>query len=304
MPQLVWTATAEGKINYYNKAIGRFWPSQDTATGEYDWRDIIHPDDLDRTQQEWNSAAAAVRDYSCSHRLRMGDGSYRWHLSRAIPQRQVSDTEIMWFGTATDIDELKQAEHDHKLLLEELNHRVKNTLALVQGIATLTFRSFDHPAASLSAFHARLAALAKAHDLLVRDHWQAVTLKEIVATTVGALGVAVDRITATGDDVRLSGRTGVMVAMAMHELSTNAVKYGALSNEKGSVIIRWNLLDTIPGGFEIHWKETGGPIVQPPTCKGFGSRLIQQALASMINGEALLDFQPEGLSCTIRGRDV
>ncbi|KRD32718.1 hypothetical protein ASE36_02520 [Rhizobium sp. Root274] len=304
MPQLVWTADADGRVTYYNRRIAEFWPARDPVTGLFDWHNLVHPDDLERTNHDWSIAAADGRDYACDHRLRMADGSYRWHLSRAVLHRNVSDANFCWFGTATEIEDLKQSENDRKLLLLELNHRVKNTLSLVQAIATLTFRSLEDPATALGAFHTRLSSLARTHDLLVRDDWQELSLKELVLTTTGALGVASDRIDVSGDDVRLSGRIGVMVAMAIHELGTNAVKYGALSNESGVITIRWETLADVSSGFQIEWKEAGGPLVHPPSKQGFGSKLIRQALASTIEGEARFDFEPDGLKCIIWGRQM
>lgn len=303
MPQLVWTATPDGQVDYYNQRIETFGPARDPVTGAFDWRAIIHPDDIERTQQAWQ-AAAGGRDYNCSHRLRMADGSYRWHLSRATAHIEEADGSLRWFGTATDIDDLKRSEDDRRLLLLELNHRVKNSLAIVQSIATQSFRKSSDPGAALNTFHVRLAALARTHDLLVRDDWQELGVDEIVLTTIDGLGVARERIRGAGEDVRLSGRIAVMVAMAIHELGTNAIKYGALSGESGAVAIRWKRLDTAPPGFELVWRETGGPPARPPSRQGFGSRLIGQALASAIQGEARFDFEPEGLTCTIRGNSL
>lgn len=302
MPQLVWTVNAQGQVDYYNKRIAAFWPARDPDTGLFDWRKIVHPDDLARTMQEWEAAATSGHDYACDHRLKMRDGSYRWHLSRANSQQEVSDIDIRWVGTATDIEELKRSEHERQLLLQELNHRVKNTLALVQGIASLSFRSFDDHKTALSAFHARLAALARTHDLLVRDDWQELSVSEVILSTVAALGVEVHRIDLAGDDFKLSGRNGVMVGMAIHELGTNAIKYGALSGPSGRVHIDYRKMQTEPVGFQIFWEEKGGPAVTPPSRKGFGSRLIQQALASMIEGEALIEYKADGVRCSITGR--
>lgn len=302
MPQLVWTVNAQGQLDYYNKRIEAFWPARDPDTGLFDWRNIVHPDDLVRTTREWEEAATGGHNYACGHRLRMHDGSYRWHLSRASLQQEVSDIDIRWVGTATDIEDLKRSENDRQLLLQELNHRVKNTLALVQGIASLSFRGFDDHKLALSAFHSRLTALARTHDLLVRDDWQELSLSEIILTTIAALGVDADRIDFSGDDFKLSGRTGVMVGMAIHELGTNAIKYGALSSEGGLVNINCEMIEAETMRFKIRWKETGGPTVQAPSRIGFGSRLIQQALASMIEGEALIHYDADGVRCTVAGR--
>lgn len=302
MPQLVWTVNAQGQVDYYNERIEAFWPARDPDTGLFDWRKIVHPDDLARTVQEWEAAATGGHDYACDHRLKMRDGSYRWHLSRANSQQEVSDIDIRWVGTATDIEDLKRSEHERQLLLQELNHRVKNTLALVQGIASLSFRSLEDHKTALSAFHARLAALARTHDLLVRDDWQELNVSEVILTTVAALGVEENRIHLSGDDFRLSGRHGVMIGMAIHELGTNAIKYGAMSNESGSVHIDCKMIQAEPLGFQILWEEKGGPTVISPSRSGFGSRLIQQALASMIEGEAQIEYETNGVRCKIAGR--
>lgn len=300
MPQLVWTANIEGQVTYYNRRIKEFWPAIDMATGVYNWRNVVHPDDLELTERQWSAASLNRCDYSCEHRLRMADGSYRWHLSRAIAH--TSESEVYWFGTATDIDALMSSEQHRKVLVEKLNHRVKNILTLVQAIASMSFKELTDPKISLNSFQSRLGALARAHDRLVSDEYQEIGLEDIIWSTADTLGVIRSRLDIDGENIRLSGRAGVMVAMAIHELSTNAIKYGALSNDVGSVIIRCRSLSADSDFFEITWTETGGPSVQTPSRQGFGSRLIRQALASTIGGSAHFVFEPSGLICTISGR--
>jgi two-component sensor histidine kinase len=197
-------------------------------------------------------------------------------------------------STGVDIHDRKRAEEHTKLLLNELNHRVKNTLAVVQGIAQQTFKDTDP--VGRQAFEGRLAALSKAHSLLTERSWSPAPLRAIVADVSHVCGAARDRIRAEGPDVMLSPRQALSIAMALHELCTNAVKYGALSNDSGVVNFTWGVRD---GVLEMHWRESGGPKVEAPKARGYGSRMIERALAHDLQGTARLDFRPEGVVCVI-----
>lgn len=200
-----------------------------------------------------------------------------------------------------DITERKQAEKHRELLVDELNHRVKNTLALVQAIAHQTFKGSAVPEELRTTFENRLTALAAAHDLLTRANWEQALLEELVSRVVAATGGYNNRITMTGPAVVLDPKTAVTFAMALHELCTNALKYGALSTEAGHVDIRWSMSAAPDAHLTLIWRERGGPLVEVPRRKGFGSIMIEQALAQEIAGEIEMDFAPEGLECTIRG---
>ncbi len=300
MPQLVWTASSKGEVTYYNRRLSAYAAALDPQSGRFDWRMIVHPDDVDRTGAAWSAAVSQQTEYACDHRLKMADGSFRWHLSRALPLDGEA-ADFLWYGTATDIDDLKRAEHDRQVLVEELSHRVKNTLALVQAIASQTFRPDNDPAAARASFASRLRALGSAHDLLVREQWRELGLAEIVTRTLSALGVGSDRVTAAGPDIRLGGRVGVFMSMVLHELATNALKYGALSVDRGRIAIVWQADPSRPGGFQFEWTETGGPAVEPPSREGFGSRLIQQAMAQAIRGDATILYEATGLRCVLAG---
>jgi len=230
----------------------------------------------------------------------MSDGSFRWHLSRALPLDDET-ADFVWYGTATDIDDLKRAERDRQILVEELGHRVKNTLALVQAIASQTFRPDSDAALARASFTSRLQALAGAHDLLVREQWREIGIAEIVTRTLSTVGIGMDRFTAVGPDIRLVGRIGVFMSMALHELATNALKYGALSMDGGKVGITWQVDQARTGGFRFEWAETGGPRVASPSRKGFGSKLIEQAMAQAIRGDATILYEATGVRCVLAG---
>jgi PAS domain S-box-containing protein len=199
-------------------------------------------------------------------------------------------------ATVAGIAERKRAEAQRELLLAELNHRVKNTLAVVQGLAHQTFRSTDQPARM--AFEGRLEALASAHDLLTRSHWESTSLARLAADTLQTGGASGQRITAEGPHVLLSPHAALTIALALHELFTNALKYGALSSDAGTVSFRWKP-DAEEGKLTMEWLERGGPPVAQPSHKGFGSLLLERTLARDLGGRVALSFEPEGVACVI-----
>jgi PAS domain S-box-containing protein len=196
-----------------------------------------------------------------------------------------------------DVTEQRRAEERQRLLVNELNHRVKNTLAVVQGLALQSFKGDRDIASARDAFQQRLAALAAAHDLLTRESWEGATLEQLVQQALGLYNGHERRIEWSGPDVTLNPKAAVSLVMALHELSTNAAKYGALSAPEGRVALSWSL----PEGdrLAIEWRERGGPEVKTPERRGFGFRMIERALAADLAGGARLDFAREGLVCRI-----
>jgi two-component sensor histidine kinase len=185
--------------------------------------------------------------------------------------------------------------------MNELNHRVKNTLAIVQGLAHQTFRKGLAVEDARAVFEARLAALSATHDLLTRRSWEPPPLRQIVAAAVEATaGPGAARVEADGPEVSLAPQAAVSFALALHELCTNAVKYGALSADSGQVKVSWELAGVAEAPrLRFRWAESGGPAVSRPVRRGFGARLIETALARELGGRVELDFRPEGLVCGI-----
>ncbi len=196
---------------------------------------------------------------------------------------------------ARDITNRKRAEEQKNLLLLEMKHRIKNTLATVQALATQTMRSAS--AEERATFLARLQSLANAHDLLVLEQWNRALLKDVVQGALDAFQEKQrERFLIEGpNQIWLDSDKSLAVAMALHELATNAVKYGALSNLSGRIMIAWEVLGN-PARVKLHWKERGGPPVKPPKHKGFGSRLLQHALGG---DPPKMDFDPRGLECVL-----
>lgn len=199
---------------------------------------------------------------------------------------------------ARQADAARQAAEHQKLLVGEVNHRVKNTLATVQAIATQTLRTSTSPEAFLEAFEGRLLALSQTHNLLTRHHWRNVVLSDIVRQEVAPyVGGETSRVTMSGAEVMLGPVAAITLGMAFHELTTNAVKYGALSVPSGRVRVTWEVNSS--GLVHLVWQEEGGPIVRPPQHQGFGSRLLQRSLPHELGGTVRLDYLPQGLRCTM-----
>jgi two-component sensor histidine kinase len=203
-------------------------------------------------------------------------------------------------GVLLDISERKRAEERQQLLVNELNHRVKNTLATVQSIASQTLRNARTPQEAQRSFESRLIALSRAHDVLTREKWQGASLYEVVAQALEPYSDGgEDRLHLSGPHVRLTPRMALALAMAMQELATNAVKYGALSNAQGEIAIGWTVEDGAPAMLHLRWEESGGPPVEAPERRGFGSRLIERSLADELEGQVRIAFAATGVVCTI-----
>ena len=229
--------------------------------------------------------------------VRASDGrALIWEINSALTLDEAG-RPLGLHAIARDVTERRRTEERQRLLVNELNHRVKNTLALVQGLALQSFRDGRSIDAARAAFQERLAALAAAHDLLTRESWEGATLKQLIEGAVGHHNETERRIDAAGPDLTLGPKAAVSLVMAFHELATNAAKYGALSVPVGRVALRWELDGS--GGLRLEWRETGGPEVRPPEQRGFGLRMIERALSADLGGAVALDFAPDGLVCRI-----
>ena len=187
----------------------------------------------------------------------------------------------------------------HDLLIEELNHRVKNTLAILQSIATQTCRSASK--AEREKFEGRLGALAEAHNLLSSEKWQGSDLQDLVGRVLQPYVInSPERVRLSGPKIPLSPRLSVVLSMIIHEIATNAAKYGALSNDTGTVALDWEAVtENGKPKLRLVWAESGGPLVTAPVQRGFGSRLIERSARDQLGGEATVDFLPRGVVCTV-----
>lgn len=205
------------------------------------------------------------------------------------------------FVEGQDVTDRVRSEKHLRLVINELNHRVKNTLAMMQAVAAQTFRNAEDLEQAQQKFSGRIMALSRANDLLTGERWVGASLRGVVDRTIEGYCTDEDgRCEVEGSAVTLSPKTALSVSMALHELATNAVKYGAWSTPEGRVEIRWRV-DPGDAGDRLHleWRERGGPPVVPPKRRGFGSRLIERGLAAELGGEVRMRFDPEGLVCVV-----
>ncbi|WP_052003592.1 HWE histidine kinase domain-containing protein [Microvirga sp. BSC39] len=265
-----------------------------------DWRDFWTGPDHEKAQQAVRTALAGGNARFQGHTPTM-KGKPRWWDVAVSPIPNPDGSVDKLLSVSRDITETKQMEEHQRLLINELNHRVKNTLATVQSIASQTLRNAATLEKALAAFEARLLALSRAHNVLTRENWDGAHLREIVAEAVAPYSNRrEDRLHLSGPDVRLPPRMALALAMALQELATNAVKYGALSNAVGEIRIQWTLDRTQePPRLHLTWEESGGPSVQVPTRRGFGTRLIERSLALDLEGDVRIAFAPGGVTCTV-----
>ena len=240
--------------------------------------------------------------YSVEKRFNRKDGHVIWLSVRSSPVRAADGHLLYLVRIVRDVTERKAAEQRQKLLIDELNHRVKNTLATVQSLAFQTVHGAPTPAVFRESFEGRLIALSKAHDQLTRHHWESAELRELLSASIAPyMGAGSERIVLRGEDIVLRQRAVLTLAMAFHELTTNAAKYGALSVPCGLIEIRWQVRDDDGSRplLRIEWVEQGGPTVAEPQQRGFGSKLIEGSIAAELGGSARLAFKPAGLRCEI-----
>jgi PAS domain S-box-containing protein len=274
---------------------------------------IVHPDDIPRLKKATDDAHDNQTQYEAEYRVRR-DGGWRWMRVMGGPHivdgkvvgvhglvQDIHERKLAAERLQAEIEERERAQQRQLLLIHELNHRVKNILAMVQAMAQQTLSAAETPEAAHKALDQRLLALAQAHDVLTLEGWEGAELTDIIA---GAVAPHEDspgsRFRTLGPRVRLEPKAAVALAMVLHELATNAVKYGALSRDAGWVGLTWSMSPAPAGGLDLRlaWTEHGGPKVKPPKRKGFGARMIARSLASE-QGAAELHFEPEGLRCDI-----
>jgi PAS domain S-box-containing protein len=427
MPNQIWSATTDGLLDWFNEQVFSYsgLTFEDLAGNK--WAQMVHADDIGTAASIWSNALQSGTPYQIEFRLRRADGSYRWHLGRALPIRDEAGQITRWIGTNTDIDnqkeieeqlfdsqqsleiainaadigtwdfdpqsgvlkwdkrcyqlfgltpgkpisfeiflsgvhpqdrdetekacleamrpdgangydieyrtigledgverwcsakgkasfengvatrfigtirdisKLKRAELQQRLLTRELEHRMKNTMAMVGAIASQTFRTATTKEEARTIFDARLNALNHAHDVLVRSSWTSAPMATVVEGALAPHRTGEGRIRTCGPSIDLTAKQALSLALALHELATNAAKYGALSVPGGKVDVTWDC--TVTKGSQVLsflWRETGGPIVAPPSRRGFGSRLIESTLSSDFGNSVKVDYLPEGVVC-------
>jgi PAS domain S-box-containing protein len=258
-------------------------------------RPLINPDDFELLVRAFRKVSKDANTFQTEFRVRRPNGEVRWCTGTAAASFDEHGRLIWLSGVTADITDRKRAEERQILLAEEVDHRARNVVAVVQSIMRLTrAESID---AYISALDGRIGALSNAHRLLASSRWEGADLNRLVEEEFAPYRAGGnERVSTRGPIVLLPPATAQTIALALHELATNAAKYGALSNELGRVDLSWR---TEPGKLELIWVETGGPEITPPTRRGYGSRAIVAGIERQLGGIVDFDWQAGGLRCTL-----
>ncbi|UPJ44079.1 PAS domain S-box protein [Bradyrhizobium sp. 40] len=301
LPAAIYTTDAEGRINFFNRAAVEMAGRTPQPGDEWcvTWK-LYWPDGTPLPHNEC-PMAIALRE---NREVRGGeavaerpDGRRVPFIPYPTPLRDAAGNLVGAINMLVDISERKRAENAQKVLIDELNHRVKNTLATVQSLANQTARHAGDLKEFLPTFTGRLLALARAHDLLTKRNWQDAPFEQLVHDVVAP--VSGGRVVTDGPHVDLDARSALSITMVLNELLTNAAKYGALSVPDGTVSFTWRLGPNklSQSAVECEWRERGGPPVSPPKRRGFGTRLMERCIEHDLAGEFDLAFEPEGTRC-------
>lgn len=278
-----------------------FGYNPESSFGFAEFQAAVHPDDRSTVLAAINATTRSGAPYDIEYRIMTPDGEQRWIAAQGELLSRRDGSPLSMTGFATDISARKHAEEHRQLLARELTHRVKNTLATVSAVVQQTLKNARSLEEATRIVGERITSLAIAHELLLRDEVEGAYVGEIVAGVLRPFdGGSGQLYTASGLEIRLSPPVTLALSMALHELATNAAKYGALSTPAGTVAIRWDLTGRDEARrFSFSWIEYGGPPVVPPTKTGFGSRMIERVMSQHVRGSARIDYQSSGVVFTI-----
>lgn len=298
-PVMIWRSGADMLRDWVNKSwLDHTGRALHEEMG-YGWTQRVHPDDYDNCMGLYVEAFTERRPFTMVYRLLRHDGQYRWLLDNGAPYER--DGEFAgYFGSCIDITSHRLAQDAQVQLIHELDHRVKNTLAVVQALARQSFRSLS-ATPQLDAFDARIRALARAHDLITRSSWGVISFRTLLDEVTSAWCSRLEAFSFQGPDINVLPKVAVTLSIAFHEMCTNAIKYGSLSAPGGLVGVTWDVEAGDPAGFRLTWQESGGPtVVQPsPDGMGQGTRMLQRTLAAELDGEVQVHFEPGGFRCEV-----
>ena len=254
---------------------------------------VLHPDDVQGLHEAWANFARGAKSYEAEFRIIRPDGEVRWCAATAAASTDKGGRVIRVSGVTVDITERKQAEERQNLLAREVDHRAKNALALAQSIVRLT--RGENVKTYVRSVEGRINALARVHTVLSLSSWQGAEIRKLIDEELAPYSTG-EQIKLSGPEVQLEPTTAQTVALALHELVTNSAKYGALSTLSGRLSVGW---EEHAGQLGIVWVETGGPPVEKPASRGFGTRSVIASIESQLGGQAEFDWRPEGLICRL-----
>jgi PAS domain S-box-containing protein len=298
IPQLVFRSRVTGGRTWGSPQWEVFTGLSDARSRGFGWLDAVHPDDRRATLEAWGRAGEAG-EYYVEHRIRrVADGEYRWHQTRAAPLRDGEGPTAEWVGTSADVHDLRGLQDRQQVLLAELQHRTRNLLAVVQATARRTMQGSASLEEFAREYESRLRALSRVQGLLARASRETLDLGALVEAELAAHGDGdAGKVRVEGPPVELPTEAVQVLALALHELATNAVKHGALSVAEGKVTIDGRMADG--NKLVVVWHEQGGPLTSAPTTTGFGMTLLTRAIRHQHKGDVELEWHPEGLRCRI-----
>lgn len=301
-PQLIWHANGEGYWVWVSPSWIAYTGQSESESRGIGWLNAIHPDDRERTIQAWREASGRG-SLDIEHRIRRGlDGAWRMHQTRSalLPceaeQAEGLSSGLEWIGASTDIEDFRRLESEQHALLLELRHRTRNLLAVVQAIAHRSLAP-----ASRSDFTARLASLGRVQGFLSRNAAWSVPLRDLVEAEIRALADGgADRVSVIGPEVDLPGEVVQPVALALHELASNAAKHGAMAQPSGQLAVRWRLEnDDGIVRLIIEWRESGVSMSPGPLPRRFGCQVIERTVPHQLRGEVSLQPSVNGIRCRL-----
>lgn len=303
VPQLVWRAVDGGEWTWASPQWTEYTGQEERESHGSGWLETLHPDDRETARSAW-SEAIEHGGFDVEYRIRhAADHSYRWFRTRAVPVRDEQDGIIEWLGTSTDVDEMRALQERQELLVAELQHRVRNMLAVVRSVFARTVEVGGELEDVADHFKGRLDALARTQAIVTRSASGTADLEDLVRDELLSVGVNEGaQLRLSGPNVRLSAKTAESIGLAIHELTTNAIKYGALKVANASLNIDWNtnLDQQNRPRLTLIWTEAGVPAVPAhPACEGFGRELIEEALPYRLGAETKLEFLGGGVRCSI-----
>ena len=301
VPDLLWASTETGAADWCNKRWTDLTGQPANVALGWGWTEVFHPDERAAFREAYAVAARDGAPYQREHRLRVADGAYRWFSVTAQAVEFESEGQ-RYFGAATEIDAFRRADDRHRLLVAELQHRVKNILAVVRSISARSLETSDTLEEFSAHFAGRLDALARTQGVIARKGEEGVELEDVVRDELAASVTGGDgRVRVAGPPVLLKEKAAEIFALALHELTTNAVKYGALSTPAGKISVEWRLMNTSEGRrLSLEWRESGVPALNSrPSRNGFGRDLIEEGLPYDLGAVTSLDFAPGGVRCTV-----
>ncbi|WP_137863526.1 MULTISPECIES: PAS domain S-box protein [unclassified Sphingomonas] len=293
------TTTLDNRVTSVNPAVVEAIGYREDEILGRSIRDFMDEDQFAIGMEAFNRKLQHGGSTRLTLKLRARDGrELIWEVNSRLSLDE-QGRPVALHAIGRDMTEAKRAEAHLRLLIDELNHRVKNTLAIVQGIARQSFKDDVPPRQARVAFEGRLAALSEAHNLLTREHWGLVSMRRIIEDALRPHGEP-GRFALDGPDLSIQPKTAISLALAIHELATNAVKHGALSRPEGRITIHWQRAHGDgPARLGLRWEEMGGPPVVAPTRRGFGTRMIERGLAAELGGTVNIEFRHAGLVCIV-----